>query len=162
MHILLTTHRRLLPWLLAMPLTALTLSTLAQPGSPAHKMVATAAAPQPTSIRSDTYHGTVRFEDRDKTRLDGAATLVVEGRNFTLTDSRGGLHKGELYTLITSGYGGGYIQFEGDRKISIKWTQGLERPSRLKIVNARGECIKFRFCSNDITADECRTQLRPG
>ena len=136
--------------------TALTSAGVADPTPPQPVAVV-----QDTCIKSGTYEGTVLFERQDMSVWNGKASLSVDGRKFKLTYN-GSSYDGKLVTLISGGQPGGYIQFDNDRQISIKWTEGQEKPSRLKIVNVRGACIKFRFCSNDITPTECKRSLAPG
>lgn len=115
------------------------------------------------SVKPGTYPGRIIFADRDKNKIDGKATLeVFDGQRFSLVDRHNVRRNGTLVTRV-DGFPGGYVQFEGDRRISIKWIQDEAKPARLKIVNASGECIQFRFCSDGVTDWECaqRLNIRP-
>ncbi|MFL6333968.1 MAG: hypothetical protein ACJ754_11700 [Pyrinomonadaceae bacterium] len=114
---------------------------------------------QVKTVKPGMYPGRIIFADRDKNKVDGKATLEVsDGQRFSLVDHRNVRRNGTLVTRV-DGFPGGYVQFEDDRRISIKWVQDEAKPARLKIVNASGECIRFRFCSDAVTDWECDHSL---
>ena len=115
-----------------------------------------------TSIKSGKYAGTIIFEDQYGKKWDGQVDLEVTERTFTLTNKASGIKlKGALVTVVSEqGIPGGHIKFDGDRAISIKWTQDTKQKARLKIVNAKGACVTFRFCSNALVGDECQNKLK--
>jgi hypothetical protein len=119
------------------------------------------ASTQSRSLLLDTYPGTIVFEDQYGNKWDGPASLEVKkDRKFTLTTG-GKKYDGDLVTVTDAqGFPGGSIKFDGDRKISIRWIQDPKHPKRIKIINVKGDCIKFRFCSDQVDPDECRTQLK--
>jgi len=122
-------------------------------------VAAAVAYRQVRSVKPGTYPGRIVFADRDKKKIDGKVTLeVLDGQRFSLVDRQNVRRNGTLVTRV-DGFPGGYVQFEGDRRISIKWIQDEARPARLKIVNASGECIQFRFCSDGVTDRECAQSL---
>jgi hypothetical protein len=159
MRLPLAPRRRLIAPLLFASLAAVALS--ASPTYVVAFRVASVAVSygQIKSVRPGTYSGRLIFADRDKNKVDGKATLeVFDGQRFSLTDRHNVRRGGTLVTRV-DGFPGGYVQFEGDRRISIKWTQDNARPTRLKIVNAKGECVQFRFCSDEVTDMECTQKL---
>lgn len=119
-----------------------------------------------SSIKSDKYHGTLVFRDQYGKNWDGEAWLEVneKERTFTLTDRWNEKHTGKLVTVLSEQrIPGGHITFDGDREISIKWTQDKKDSKRLKIINAKGACVVFRFCSDGLIGDECKNELtQPG
>jgi hypothetical protein len=118
------------------------------------------ASTQSRSLQSGSYKGTLIFEDQYENKWDGPADLIVDNRKFTLT-SGGRTNDGEIVTVTdANGHPGGSIKLKGDRRFSIRWTQDPNRPQRIKIINVKLECIKFRFCSDEVDPNECRTELK--
>lgn len=150
--------------LIGLTFTALANSHIATPKVSINRKSVQAAGAQGTSLQLRIYKGTLVFEDQDDKQWDGPAELEVKrDRKFTLKDKSGNKHDGELVTVVDSqGIPGGHIKFNGDRRISIKWTQDQMNPLRMKIVNVKADCIKFRFCSDQVSPDECRTTLKKG
>lgn len=156
----LTARRRLFTLLLILSITVI--AALTSTGVAYLKRPSPVVLMQNLNVKSDKYTGKVEFEDTEHNKFKGpgAELKVDDDRRFTLTYN-GREYKGELVTLISGGKPGGHITFDGAQEISIVWIQRQAETSRLKIINANGSTIKFRFCSDDVDDDECAGSLRP-
>lgn len=112
------------------------------------------------------YVGRVYFGDKTGNQMimSGPARLQIlaNGKEFILTHlSTRKIVRGKISTAVAKDrpdLRAGEIEAVNDSKMDIRWSRDKAR-NRLKIVRASGVNRVFRFCTQNINREDCKTDL---